>query len=87
MKQVLLFIINNWEIIAVFITIGVLIAIFTCLMLKLRDHLMEKVVYHRTFSDIGAYEGEHLYLVELREVVLHIQHYLIELMNGASLRQ
>ena len=28
------------------------------------EHLMEKVIYHRTFSDIGAYEGEHLYLVE-----------------------
>jgi len=64
MKQVLLFIINHWEVIAVIITIGILIGFFVYLMLKLREHLMEKVVYHRTFSDIGAYEGEHLYLVE-----------------------
>lgn len=64
LKKVLLFIISHWSVIAVFISIAALLVLLGFLLMKLRDKLMEKVVYRRTFSDIGAYEGEHLYLVE-----------------------
>lgn len=42
----------------------VLLALFVLLYLKLREKMIERLVYSRSFSDIGAYEGEQVTLTE-----------------------
>ena len=64
MKTVLYFLMAHWEIIIVGFSLLIILAILVFLYLKLREKLMSKIVYRRVFSDVGAYEGETVTLIE-----------------------
>lgn len=64
MRTVIQFIINNWAKLAVVVSIAALLALVIFICLKIREKLMERVVYRRVFSDVGAYEGETVTLIE-----------------------
>lgn len=64
MRRVIEFIIDNWAKLAVAVSILAILAIITVICLKIREKLMERVVYKRVFSDVGAYEGETVTLIE-----------------------
>ena len=64
MNNVLRFIQDNWAVLAILISVFVLLAILVYISLKIREYLIKKVVYTRTFTDSGAYEGETTSLVE-----------------------
>lgn len=64
MRSVLRFIIENWSKLAVVFSIAAILSVFVFILLKIREKLMEKVVYRRSFSDVGAYEGEYVTLIE-----------------------
>ena len=64
MKNVVKFLYENWAKVVVVFTILLLLAGIVYLLYKIRDKVMERVVYKRVFSDIGAYEGETVTLIE-----------------------
>lgn len=59
------FFVNNWQYIVVTFTILVIIGILVIIYLKLREKMIQQLLYTRSFSDIGAYEGERLVLTEM----------------------
>lgn len=64
MRSVFQFIIENWTKLAVVLSIGIILFLLAFIFLKIREKLMQKVIYRRTFSDVGAYEGEFVTLIE-----------------------
>lgn len=64
MRAVLQFIAENWTKLAVVVSIAFIIFILVFISLKIREKLMEKVIYRRTFSDVGAYESEFVTMIE-----------------------
>jgi len=64
MITVIEFIIRYSGILTIVLSISVIVALIVFILLKIREKLMERIVYHRTFSDIGAYEGEYVTLIE-----------------------
>ncbi|MDD4774225.1 MAG: DUF58 domain-containing protein [Eubacteriales bacterium] len=64
MRSVLQFIAENWAKLAVVVSIAFIVTVIIFISLKIREKLMEKVVYRRVFSDVGAYEGEFVTLIE-----------------------
>jgi uncharacterized protein (DUF58 family) len=64
MRNVVKFLYENWAKVVVVFTILLLLAGVVYILYKIRDKMMERVVYKRVFSDIGAYEGETVTLIE-----------------------
>lgn len=64
MTAVLKFISENWAMLAIVVSIIAILAIIIYVCYKIRDKLMERVVYKRVFTDVGAYEGETVTLIE-----------------------
>lgn len=64
MRTVLRFLIDNWAAMAIVVSVLIILFIFVLIFLKIRDYLMQKIVYQREFTYSGAYEGETTTLIE-----------------------
>ena len=62
--NILLFISRNIDYIVTVALILAAIGLLVFIYLKLREKMISKLVYSRSFSEIGAYEGEHLIFTE-----------------------
>lgn len=60
--NILLFISRNIDYIVTAALILAAIGLLVFIYLKLREKMISKLVYSRSFSEIGAYEGERLIL-------------------------